>query len=69
MIHNVFNKDLLTKCKESQFKSQHMKPTLLLNIVNKEKKYKVEEIRNYRKQVSKSGTTNTSSFVNFSFNS
>ena len=50
MIHNVFNKDLLTKCKEPQFKSQHMEPTLLLDIVNKEKKYKVEEIRNYRKQ-------------------
>ena len=50
MIYNVFNKDLLTKCKEPQFKNQHIEPALLLDIVNKDKEYKVEEIRNHRKQ-------------------
>ena len=50
MIYNVFNKDLLTKCKEPQFKNQHMESVLLLDIVNKEEEYKVEEIRNHRKQ-------------------
>ena len=27
-----------------------MNPALLLNIINKEKEYKVEEVQNYRKQ-------------------
>ena len=44
MIHNVFNKDLLTKYKEPQFKSQHMEPTLPLNIVNKEKNTKLKKL-------------------------
>jgi len=38
------------KYKELWFKSQHMEPTLPLNIVNEEEEYKVEEIRNHRKQ-------------------
>ena len=38
------------KYKELQFKNQHMEPTLPPDIVNKEEEYKVEEIRNYRKQ-------------------
>jgi len=46
----VFNKDLLTQCGKSQFKEQHMEPTPIPDIINKEKEYKVEEIRNHRKQ-------------------
>ena len=38
------------KCKELQFKNQHMEPALLLDIVNEEEEYKVDEIRNYKKQ-------------------
>jgi len=46
----MFNKDLLTKCREPHFKGQHMDPAPLLDIINEEKEYEVEEIRNYRKQ-------------------
>ena len=46
----MFNKDLLMKCKELQFKNQHMEPVLLLDIVNEEEEYKVDEIRNHKKQ-------------------
>ena len=49
MIHNVFNEDLLTQCKELQFKGQYMDLALLPDIINKEKEYEVKEIRNYRK--------------------
>ena len=49
MIHNVFNKNLLTQCRELYFKRQHMNPAPPLEIINKEEEYKVEEIRNYRK--------------------
>jgi len=49
-IHNVFNKDLLTQCNEPKFKGQHEKPAPSPTIVNKEEKYKVEEIRKHRKQ-------------------
>ena len=44
MIHNMFNKDLLKRYRESQFKEQY------IDIVNKKEEYKVEEVRNYRKQ-------------------
>ena len=50
MIHNMFNEDLLTRCREPQFKGQHIKPAPLPDIVNKDKEYKVEEVRNHRKQ-------------------
>ena len=50
MIHNVFNKDLLTKCKEPQFKGQYMEPAPLPDIINEKKEYEVEEIRKHRKQ-------------------
>ena len=40
MIHNMFNKDLLTQC---------IDPTPPLDIINEEEEYKAEEIRNYRK--------------------
>ena len=37
MIHNVFNKDLLTQCREPQFNRQHMNSALLPDIINEEK--------------------------------
>ena len=49
MIHNVFNKDLLTRCNKLQFKRQHVEPALLPIIINEEEKYKVEEVRKHRK--------------------
>jgi len=45
----VFNKDLLTRCNELQFKGQHMEPALLPTIINEKEEYKVEEVRKYRK--------------------
>jgi len=49
MIHNMFNKDLLTWCKEPQFKSQHMEPAPPPDIINEEEEYEVKEIRKHRK--------------------
>ena len=49
MIHNVFNKDLLTQCVEPKFKGQYEEPAPLPMIINKEEEYKVEEVRKYRK--------------------
>ena len=49
MIYNMFNKDLLTRCRDPQFKEQHMEPVLSLDIVNEKEEYKVEKVRNYRK--------------------
>ena len=50
MIHNVFNENLLTCCKESQFQEQCIDPALLLTIINKKEEYEVEEVRKHRKQ-------------------
>ena len=50
MIHNMFNKDLLIQCRESQFKGQHMDSVPSPNIINEEKEYEVEEVQNHRKQ-------------------
>jgi len=47
MIHNVFNEDLLTRCKKPHFKEQHMEPALPHTIINEEEEYKVEEIRKH----------------------
>ena len=47
IIHNVFNEDLLTQYKEPQFKGQHIKPAPPLDIINKEEKCEVEEIRKH----------------------
>jgi len=44
MIRNVFNKDLLTKCREPHFKKQYIKLISSSTIINKEEKYKVEEV-------------------------
>jgi len=49
MIHNMFNKDLLTQYRELQFKGHHMESALPSDIINKKEEYKVEEVRNYRK--------------------
>ena len=50
MIHNVFNEDLLTYCKEPQFQGHHMDSVLSPTIINKEEEYEVEEVRKHRKQ-------------------
>jgi len=39
MINNVFNEDLLARCREPQFKGQHMEMALLPEIINKEEGY------------------------------
>jgi len=44
VIHNVFNKDLLTHCKKVEFASQHKDPVLSPDIINKEEEYEVEDI-------------------------
>jgi len=44
MIHNVFNKNLLTRYNKPQFKGQHVEPTPLLTSINEKKEYKVEEV-------------------------
>ena len=49
IIHNVFNEDLLTYCKEPQFQWQHIDPALPPTI-NKEEEYIIEEVRKHRKQ-------------------
>jgi len=50
IIHNVFNEDLLTQCKEPQFIEQYMEPAPPPDIINEKEKHEVEEIRKYRKQ-------------------
>ena len=45
MIHNVFNEDLLTHCKESQFQRQHIDPVPPPTIINEKEEYEVEEVR------------------------
>ena len=50
IIHNVFNTDLLTCCKEPQFQEQHIEPAPPPIIINEEEKYEVEEVRKHRKQ-------------------
>jgi len=50
MIHNVFNEDLLIKCREPHFLRQHIEPAPPPDIINKKEEYKVEEIRKHQKQ-------------------
>jgi len=50
MIHNVFNKDLLTQCVELKFKGQQEELALLPMIINEKDEYEVEEVRKYRKR-------------------
>jgi len=49
MIHNIFNKDLLTQYVKPKFKEQHKEPVPLPTIINEEEEYEVEEVRKYRK--------------------
>ena len=51
MIHNMFNKDLLTYYKEPQFQEQYINLTPLppTIIINEEEEYKVKEVRKHRK--------------------
>jgi len=50
MIHDVFNKDLLTRCREPHYQEQHMKPAPPPTIINEEEEYEVEEVWKHRKQ-------------------
>jgi len=50
MIHDVFNEDLLTQCKESQYKGQHVELAPPPMIINEKKEYEVKEVRKHRKQ-------------------
>jgi len=50
MIHNIFNKDLLTQCVEPKFKGQHKELASLLTIINKEEEYVIEEVRKHQKR-------------------
>ena len=49
IIHNVFNKDLLTRYNEPQFKEQYVKLVPPPIIINKEEKYEVKEVQKHRK--------------------
>ena len=49
-IYNVFNEDLLTRCKKAEFTSQHKDPAPPPDIINEEEEYEVEEIRGHRKK-------------------
>ena len=49
MIHNVFNEDLLTRCREPHFKGQYMELAPLPIIINEEEEYKVEKVWKHMK--------------------
>jgi len=49
MIHNIFNENLLTRCRELHFKVQHMELASPPTIINEEE-YEVEEVWKHRKQ-------------------
>ena len=49
MIHNVFNKDLLTWCVEPKFQGQHKDLVPPPTIINEEEEYEVEEVWKHRK--------------------
>ena len=48
MIHNFFNKDLLTRCVEPKFQGQHKDPAPPLVIINEKEEYEVEEVQKHR---------------------
>jgi len=45
----MFNKDLLTRYNEPQFKGQHVEPALSLIIINEKEEYEVKEVQKHRK--------------------
>ena len=49
VIHNVFNEDLLTRCREPHFKRQHIELVPPLMIINEEEEYEVKEVRKHQK--------------------
>jgi len=49
MIHNVFNEDLLTRCREPHYQGQHMELAPPPMIINEEEEYEVEEVQKHRK--------------------
>jgi len=44
MIYDVFNEDLLTRCREPHYQGQHMELASLLTIINDEEEYEVEKV-------------------------
>jgi len=44
MIHNVFNEDLLTRCRELHYQGQYMELASEPTIINEEEKYEVKEV-------------------------
>ena len=48
IIHNMFNKDLLIRCNEPQFKGQYIELASLSTIINKEE-YEIKEVQKHRK--------------------
>jgi len=44
MIHDVFNEDLLTRCRELHYLGQHMESASPPTIINEEEEYEVEEV-------------------------
>ena len=54
MIHNIFNKNLLTRCNEPQFKGQHVEPVLLL--IMRKKNIKLKKYRSTGNKVEKHNT-------------
>jgi len=50
MIHNIFNKNLLTKWREPKFQKQKNMLLPLPEIINEEEEYEIEAIRKHRKQ-------------------
>ena len=49
MIHDVFNKDLLIRCREPHYQGQYMRMASPPMIINEEEEYKVEEVWKHRK--------------------
>ena len=50
MIHNMFNEDLLTRCRKLNYQGQHIDSVPPPMIINEEEEYEVEEVRKHRKQ-------------------
>ena len=49
MIYNMFNEDLLTRCRKPHYQGQHMKLASPPIIINEEEEYEVEEVWKHRK--------------------
>ena len=49
MIHDVFNEDLLTRCRKPHYQGQHMEPVSQPMIINEEEEYKIKKVQKHRK--------------------